>query len=360
MSMGKTAIALVILVFMGLFCGGGLVSAYDSEDDVELYERSRGPIPIRNQTPLYLFYLQMTPDRSSVTERGKFSVNADYMVSNITISAFTPTGSILITPEYEIDIDLEVSRMTLDFRYGVYDNLEIDLEVPYISLSSGYLDNFIEGFEDAIGARTPRSRERQGSYKFDYSVKRNSKYLIQEKDHQEGLGDVVLSAKYQLLKDTGWYWFMPNFSLRSAVKFPTGKKDDLLGSGELDYGIGALLDKAFFEKLFVYLGGNVVFIETPSFFSELAMEKEIYSGLVAIEYFFTDRFSVVTQVTANSTPYPSTGTNPMDNEGYDFALGFNYRCKEKGNILWDFAIVENISAASTPDVSFHTGLNWKF
>lgn len=355
MRLGRKARGLILLC---LFFFVAYAPAYSLEEEGSSRSRS-GPIPIRNQMPLYLIYLQMPPEQATITERNKFMINADYTVSNITVSAFTPTSDIELTPLYDIQMDLEVSRVTLDFRYGLYDSLEIGLEVPFISFSRGYMDNLIEGFEDAVGARTPRSRERQGSYNYDYSFKFENRYLIQQTDSREGIGDVVLNAKYQLLKDERW--FLPNLSIRSAIKFPTADKDGMLGSGKVDYGAGILIDKGFFNnRLIMYGGGNVVMIEKPSVFSDLSLENEIVSGMVALEYFFTNRFSVVTQVIGNSTPYPYSGTNPLDNEAYDFILGCNYRLKERSNVSWNFAIAENISAASSPDVSIHTGFDWRF
>jgi hypothetical protein len=183
--------------------------------------------------------------------------------------------------------------------------------------------------------------------------------LINQKDPVEGIGDMVMSAKYQILKEEGR--FLPNISLRSAVKFPTADDKDLLGSGEFDYGAGFLIDKGFFDDKFIlYGGGNIVMIQKPSVLSNLSLDNEIFSGMVAIEWFFTDRFSVVTQAIGNSTPYPYSQTNPLDNDAYDFILGFNYRLKEKSNVSWNFSIAENIGSASSPDVSFHTGFDWRF
>ncbi|MBU1852781.1 MAG: DUF3187 family protein [Candidatus Omnitrophica bacterium] len=346
----KIAIMMLLFCLMLLYLGEntGVAELLGEEDT----PKQRGPISIRNQMPLYLFYLQMVPDKADVTKRNRFTINADYTVSNITVSAFTPVTSL-----YEIEIDMEVSRVTLDFRYGLYDNLEIGLEVPYLDLSRGYLDNPIEAFEDGTGARTPRSRERQGSYNFEYTFRYNYKYYIRQTESTEGLGDIVLNAKYQLLKE-GRFW--PNISMRSAIKFPTAEKDDFLGSGEVDYGVGLLIDKGFFGRLFIYTGGNIAFIEKPSFFSEIGIDKEILSFLLALEFFVTERFSLVTQVTGNTTPYPYSNTNPLDNKAYDMGVGFNYTWKEKSNISWRFAVFENISAASSPDVSLKTGLSWKF
>ncbi len=360
MRSGRAAVVVLFLAIFSVFLMQGRIFAYDEEDDEgDFYEPARGPIPIRNQMPLYLFYLQLAPDKASVVERNRFLINTDYTVSSITVSAFTPTSDIMITPEYEIDIDLEVSRLTLDFRYGLYDNLEIGLEIPYISLSSGYLDNSIETFEDGIGARTPRSREHQGSYNFDYKIKHNGSYLVNEMDHQEGLGDIVLNTKYQLTRES-WYSIWPNLSLRGAVKFPTAREGDLIGSGHFDYGVGVLLDKSFFKRFFIYMGANAMRIEKPDALDEFGIDNELYSYLLAFEFFFTKRFSTIVQFTGNTTPYPQSNTNPLDNDAHDWLLGFNYRLKERSNISWNFAVVENISAASSPDVSFHTGLGIEF
>ena len=353
--MGKGSAA-IVLILSCIFLVNSLALAENSGE--EPYAERLGPLAIRNQMPLYLFYLQIVPDKAEVTERNKFLINADYTVSNITVSAFTPSVSQYMG-NYIVDIDLEVSRVTLDLRYGLYDNLEIGLEVPYLSLSRGYLDNFIEGIEDGIGARTPRSRERQGSYNFDYSLRYNGTYLIQEKHSTDpGIGDIVLNAKYHLLKEKSW--FLPNVSLRSAIKFPTAEEKDLLGSGEFDYGAGILIDKGFFDRVFLYLGANVMWIESPSFLSQLSINKEYFSGLLALECFFTRRFSLVAQVTGNTTPYPYSDTNALDNDAYELGIGFNYALKEKTDVGWNFGISENITAASSPDVTFHTGLNWKF
>ena len=339
-----------VMVFIILFFGWNSAFAYEVNHE-EPFKKA-GPISIRNQMPLYLIYLQFVPDKAEPVERNKVTINADYTVSNITVSAFTPATSL-----YDVQIDAEVSRATIDFRYGLYDNCEIGLEVPYISLSGGYLDNFVESIEDGIGARTPRSRERQGSYEFAYSFKYNNNFLIDKQHSMQGLGDIVLHAKYQLLKEER---LLPDFSVRSAVKFPTGEKKDLLGSGELDYGIGILMDKGFFDRLFIYAGANVVWIEKPSFFSVLGVQEQIYSGMLAMEYFLSRRFSFVAQVSGNTTPYPVSDTNPLDNNAYEFGLGVNYSWREKDNVSWHFAFTENIKAASSPDVSLHTGLSWKF
>ncbi len=336
----------LILSFLLLSCVKAFAGTSSSQDS-----QGAGPIPIRNQMPLYLFFLQMEPDKASVIEESKSIINADYTVSNITVSCFTPVSSL-----YNINIDAEVSRITLDFRYGIYENAEVGIEVPYLSLSRGYLDGFVEEFEKTVGATTPRSRLLEVFFNYNYAFIYNNQILIKRTNASEGLGDVVLKAKYQLIEeDRHSLW--PNLSLRLAIKLPTGEKRTLLGSGELDYGFGVLLDKKVSDKIITYAGCNFVIIEKPSFFSVLNLRKDIVSGLIGAEYLLSQRLSLVAQVTGNTTPYPSSGTNALDESAMDVGVGLNYIWKEKKNVSWHFAFTENIHSASSPDVSFNTG--WK-
>ncbi|MCX5687137.1 MAG: DUF3187 family protein [Candidatus Omnitrophica bacterium] len=348
--MGKYKMQGMIILCFLLCCATNTFAKIDTGPLASLEYRA-GPIPIRNQMPLYLIYLQMEPDKASVVEQGKFYINTDYTVSNVTVSCFTPASSL-----YKIDIDAEISRFTLDLKYGICENAEVGLEVPYLSLSRGYLDGFVEGFEDTVGATTPRSRARQGSYNFNYSFIYNSQDLIKRTNASNGLGDVVLKAKYQILEENR-YSFWPNVSLRAAVKLPTGEKRSLLGSGELDYGLSLLLDKAFSKKITVYAEYNFVIIEKPDFFSVLDLKQNIVSGIIGLEYLLTQRFSLVMQATGNTTPYPDSGTNALDEDAFDVGLGFNYFWKEKQNVSWHFAFTENINSAASPDVSLNMG--WK-
>jgi len=348
--LGKYKTSGAFILFFFLFCATGAFAKTGPTPQ----RHGAGPMPIRNQMPLYLFYLQMEPDRASVVKQGKFDIDAGYTVSNVTVSCFTPVSSL-----YEINIDAEVSRMTLDLRYGLSEKLEAGLDVPYLSLSRGYLDEFVEGFEDTVGATTPRSRTRQGSYNFNYSFRYNYQYLIKRTNASDGLGDIVLKAKYQISEE-GQNGFWPNASFRAAVKLPTGEKRSLLGSGEIDYGFGVLLDKAFSEKIIAYTGFNFLVIEKPSFFSVLNLKRNMISGLLAVEYLLSERVSMVAQATGNSTPYPSSGTNALDESAIDIGLGINYRFKEKENVSWHFAITENLNSASSPDVTIDTGFNIGF
>lgn len=315
------------------------------------YERvnPRGPMAIRNQMPLYLFWYFFPQDKAEVVEYKKFSTAFDYTISNVVIDKVTTPSE-----EYIIRADMEVNRYNLNVKYGVLEKLEASLEIPYLVLSKGYLDSFVEEFEDFIGATAVGARKRTEKYKFNYNVQHNSKNLINTQNPPDGIGDIAISAKYMLIDEIEG---LPRTSVRGAVKFPTASKNKYLGTEKFDYGLGILLDKSF-SRLFTYFNFNTVFIEKPSFLSEMNIKNFILSSMLGLEYCFTERFSTVLQGTWHSTPYPTTGTDPLDNDAVEIGLGLNYQFTMNSN--WHIAVVENGYADSTPDVTFQLGGKIKF
>ena len=315
------------------------------------YERVNptGPMAIRNQMPLYLFWYAFPQDKADVVGYRKFSAAFDYTVSNVIVDKATEPGE-----KYIVKADMEVSRYNLAVKYGVLDNLEAKVEVPYLALGKGYLDGFVEDFERGIGATAVGARRRTGKYQFNYDVKYNNQNLINSQTPTDGLGDIAVSAKYMVRAETENF---PRISVRGAVKFPTASEDKYLGSGKFDYGLGILFDKSF-GRFFTYLNFNTVFIDKPDFLGDINVKNYILSGMLAFEYCFTERFSGILQGTLHSTPYPKSGTTPLDNNAGEIALGLNYQFTMNSN--WHIAVVENTYADSTPDVTFQLGGVIKF
>ena len=304
----------------------------------------RGPMAIRNQMPLYLFWYAFGQERAGVVAEKKLDTTFDYTVSNVIVNKSTWAGE-----EYIVKADMEVNRYNLGLRYGILENAEVSLDVPYLVLSKGYLDTFISNFERGVGATAVGARRKTDKYQFNYSLQHNYQDLVSLREPVDGIGDVAVNAKYMIRDETG---ALPRISARAAVKIPTGSTDKYLGSGKCDYGFGLLLDKRF-GRFFAYANGSAVYIPRPSFLSDLRTKKYILSGMLAGEYCFTERFSSVVQGTFHSTPYPKTGTEPLDNAAGELALGLNYQFTERSS--YHIAVVENCFADSTPDVTFQIG-----
>jgi len=338
----RTIFTVLLMIFVA-------INAYADDLSWKITEyEPYGPLPVKNQMPLYIYYLNFSPDKAQVLDQGKFSWDLGYQVSNGVLDKVT-TG----TEEYIIQIDTEITRVNLDLRYGIYENLEVGLDIPYIVFSRGYLDGFIENFEETFHFTTPGARDNSDRHDYKYEVRKDGAYLIRSEKPHSAFGDSILSLKYKLLDeyyDEPW----PTFSVKAALKIPTGSKSDLTGNEEWEAGISLLADKSFTDRWFCYVNLNTAFIQKPSFFADWNMDSYILSGTVATEFFFTKELCSVLQLTANTTPYPESGTDPLDNNAYDVAWGFNYKFKD--NIEGRIYATENLETDSSPDFGLGGGL----
>ena len=325
---------------------------------------SSGPLNIRNQMPLYLFYMAPTPDKAETLGKGKIKTDTSYHVSNVIVqqrpSYAQYFGPSLKDREWWVYVDTEVNRLDLNFSYGIMDNLEFSVDIPYFIFSDGYLDGFIEGFEDAFsGIKTPNAREEKERYDYEYEIRNRGNVIINSTSKPNAFGEVSAYLKYKILDESDW---KPTLSLRGAVKLPTAG-DELLGSDEFDYAIGLLLDKTFSKRLSVYLNINYIFLGEPDIMSELVdFRDEMVHGVIGVEYIITDKTSMLIQATANTTVYDydgltanggvtSTGRDPVV-----LTLGFNHNFNDK--VSWQIAVDENTNTAA-PDFGVFTSFKIK-
>jgi hypothetical protein len=360
----RKVISISIVCFLfSAFC---ILSPSQAEEEAQTtYTKflPSGPMNIRNQMPLYIFFMAPTPDKAQTLKKGRIEVDTSYHVSNTIIrqrpwpaQQFTPSDSdanIEKNREWWVYIDTEVDRFDLNLAYGVSDNLELSLDIPYFFFSGGYLDGFIENFENSFSfIKTPNAREEAGRYKYEYEIRNRGNPVILSTSEPNSFGEISAYLKYKFFNETKW---LPTTSLRGAVKFPTAR-DSLLGSKKFDYSAGVLLDKRLFERFSLYCNFNWVLLEKPDILSNLdVFKRQMFHGIVGAEYFFTDKTSMLFQATANTTVYdggiPCTARDPVV-----LTLGFNHNFNDK--ISWQVAMDENTNSAA-PYFGLFTSLKIK-
>ncbi|MGB3397105.1 MAG: DUF3187 family protein, partial [Nitrospira sp.] len=169
-----------------------------------------------------------------------------------------------------------------------------------------------------------------------------------------GLGDISFYGKYQILKETS---IAPALSVRVGVKAPTGDTDQVFGSGHPDVGIGLALDKKFAERWILYANLNGVF--PMGRIAGLGLQP-VMSGLVAVEYLWTEKFSITAQFDYYSPPFHGTGTRVLDKGVTESVLGVSYRVLP--GLLWQLYGVENLDfiTGSAADFTLSTVLTYRF
>ena len=345
------------------------IAAFAHAQELNKLEPS-GPLNIRNQMPLYLFYMAPTPDRAKTLGRGKIEIDTSYHVSNVIVQQ-RPWPAIHFKPidgeiegqknrEWYVYTDMEVNRLDANISYGLLENLQLSLDIPYFRFSRGCLDGFIESFESAFSfIKTPNAREERPSYGYEYEFRNRGKPIINDTLKPNGLGEITTYLKWQAMKEDKLW---PALSLRTEVKFPTAT-DNLLGSGKFDYGLSLLLDKKIFDKLSIYANIGYLRIEKPDIMSNLyGFNNDMWHGMLAFEYFLTNKTAMLLQATANTTAYDYDGMSSnggVTSTGRDpvvLTLGFNHNFNN--NISWQIAVDENTNTAA-PDFGVYTGFKIK-
>ncbi|MCS6318920.1 MAG: DUF3187 family protein [Nitrospira sp.] len=304
-----------------------------------------GPFPVRNFQALDQLVLAMPGDRAAVLKRGDFDVRLE--VAN--------TASISRDQEEQADVSMkfETVRTGLFLRYGLTDRLEIGAEIPAYHRYGGFMEGPILGVErGTTGVSPPRKALQDVGYAFNLT--NGGRTLFRGAEGATGLGDISFYGKYQILKETS---IVPALSVRVGVKAPTGDTSQVFGSGHPDAGIGLALDKKFAGSWILYANLNGVF--PTGRIAGLGLQP-VVSGLVAVEYLWTENFSITAQFDYYSPPFHGTGTRVLDKGVTESVLGVSYRVLP--GLLWQLYGVENLDfiTGSAADFTLSTVLTYRF
>ena len=310
-----------------------------------LYAEGFGPFPVRNFQSLDQLVLGMPGERAAVLRKGDFDVRLE--------AANTASIARDSTVQADVTMKFETVRAGLFLRYGLTDRLEIGMEVPALHRYGGFMEGAIKGVENlTTGLSPPRKALQHTDYAFNIS--HGGRTLFQGSEGATGLGDISFFAKYQLLKETS---NLPAVSLRASVKAPTGDTSEVFGSGHPDAGIGLAMEKHLSDHWIAYANVNGVFPTGRIAGLDL---QPVISGLAAIEYLWTENFSMTAQFDYYSPPFHGTGTRVLDKGVTEAAFGVSYRILPE--LLWQLYGIENLDfiTGSAADFTVSTVVTYRF
>jgi hypothetical protein len=304
-----------------------------------------GPFPVRNFQPMQQLVLTMPGDRAAVLKKGVLDIRLE--LAN-TASIFNDQGS-----QANVTMKFETLRSGLFLRYGATERWELALEVPVLYRYGGFMEGAIESVEQATTGLAP-ARKALSQLGYAFNISRGGNTIASGGEDVVGLGDSTIMSKYQLLSETAW---MPTLSFRAAIKVPTGDKEQFFGSGSPDFGFGLAAEKGFGGRWIVY--GNFNGVIPTGRIAGLSLQPTI-SGLVAVEYLWSENFSITAHFNYYSTPFHSVGTRALDQGVTESAVGFSYRLMPR--LLWQVYGIENLDfiSGSAADFTLATLLTQRF
>lgn len=304
-----------------------------------------GPFPVRNFHPLQQLVLQIPGDRANVVPKGTLDLRLEVAE---TAAIYRETSE-----QASITAKFETLRNGLFMRYGVTDKLEVALEVPVLYRYRGFMEGMIKAVERATTGLAP-ARKALSGVGYAYNVTRGGQTVVRGSEGAVGLGDTTMMAKYQVLSETST---LPAVAVRAAVKLPTGEESEYFGSGSPDFGIGLAAEKSFAGRWILYANVNGVF--PTGKIGGMPLQPTL-SGLAAVEYLWTENFSLTLQFDYYSPPFHGVGLKALDKGVTELVTGFNYRLSPLW--LWQVYGVENtdLITGSAPDFTLATLFTYRF
>ena len=304
-----------------------------------------GPFPVRNFQPIHQLVLSMPGDRAAVLRQGVLDFRLELAE---TASVFNDQGS-----GATATMKFETLRSGMFLRYGMAERWELSLEVPVLYRSRGFMEGAIKAVEGATSGVAPdRTELEQVSYVFNLS--RGGRTIASGREGVVGLGDSTVTSKYQLLLETA---LVPAVSIRTSLKLPTGNAGHYYGSGNPDMGFGLAAEKGFADRWMIYVNLNGV-VPTGRI-AGLALNPTI-SSLIAVEYLWSENFSLTAHFNYYSSPFRGVGTRTLEQAVTESVAGFSYRLTQR--LLWQGYAIENLDfiIGSAADVTVSTLLTYRY
>jgi hypothetical protein len=300
-----------------------------AEEETSASSSWRRPLGSRNQTPMALLFVYLTPDRAASLEKGALDLDIVFDYSNIIQEQQTEN-------EF-LRFDLEYLRTLVSLKRGFGNGLELGFSVPFYVYYGGFLDPLVSSFHEAFGL--PNLLRGQTPYGLvDFQYHRRDQVVLSGMSSFGAVGDVAIDVKKTLYERSS-----QSLAVRGAVKLPTGDPQNLSGSGATDFGLGVAFDRVG-PKYGLYMNANYHFLGTPERFET----RDYFSFMVGADWRFKPRVAAVLQADYMRPPVQGEVSN-LTSPGAQLALGLRYRHSETYTYEW--RLVEDLSSFS-PDFTF--------
>ena len=294
-----------------------------------------------NQFLLKQIFALPSLDNNPIIEAGKWRINLYANVSN--------SYDVVSTTHEQLLNDVETFRGSLLVNYGLRDNWQLSLEVPYISYDGGFLDDFIYEWHDFFGL-SQNGRNKENSNQLLIAYQSGTSSFLQIHDHDSGIGDLRVNLAYTRP------WGHRALIVSSELKFPTGDFDRLTGSGGYDFSVGLTLnDPQSLGKYRITLYGGMAGLLLGDIDAELSAVQKNFAlaGRLGMGWQATRLIQFKLQLDGLSALYDSE-IRQLGDPAFQLILGGSLTFTD--DVYIDISVAENLTSATAVDVAFQLGL----
>ena len=248
----------------------------------------------------------------------------------------------------DAQFDYEVFEGYAVFNYGISDGVEMGLYARSFHYSGGRMDAVKNGFEESIGL-SAGGRGNFPNNQYAQSFKVNGEEVFSGKKNEVGFGDLITSMKFRLLEETP---AIPSVAIMTAVKLPTGDKDDGFGSGTTDAGASMVFTKHFTKRLRTHLNLGAA---KPGGNGDWPSTSTIYTFIPAVEYAFSPEWQAAFQVNLSSSPFRKIDFVGVDGNSFNIGLAITRNLESGGQ--FHFYFMDELNNEGDTDYVFGTAFD---
>lgn len=248
-----------------------------------------------------------------------------------------------------LNLDGETIRVALDLRYGLWQDWEVQLEIPWMDHSGGDLDGFIDDWHDLWGM-PDGGRSNVPNDLLDYRYATPEVDVVLQED-TSGLGDISLSLSHAFYRSEAAV-----ASLALGYKFGTGDEDDFQGSGADDIFLALRFSGEHLSDLPLTWHGQVGYLRAgeSDLWEEVQDQNMWFAGL-ALDWRLFERWSLIAQLDGHAGPLDSD-LKQLGGDAYMLTVGARWRFADHWSV--DASVVEDIRVETAPDVILQASLRY--
>jgi len=299
------------------------------------------PLLTRNQHPLVTLYGLPMPLAARLPGPGSGRIGATVNWSN-----FATTDT---TERRSYTLDGEVFEVRVQGAHALGERFAVQGELAWRQLSGGSLDSLVESWHDLFGLPNG-SRNRLPEYALLVEYRSGESTLLRVDDESSGLADLPLSLGYQLAASE-----RGAVSAWLTVKVPTGKAEDLTGSGAVDVALSLAGERQLSERWQLFGQANVAWLGNGEVLADL--QQDFAGSLLAGTSWKAWRGLELTAQLEANTAVMDTGTD-LDGDAVVLTLGGRY--KTDTGWAFDFGFSEDLQVNASPDIVFLLGVRHAF
>ena len=301
------------------------------------------PLYVKNLSPV-TGLLGLPSQRSAETQDdGALEIALHSSVANIYIL----DGN---SREY-LNLDGETLRFALDMRYGLAQNWDLQLEVPWLEQSGGHLDRAIDEWHD-LWNMSDGGRSRVPRNMLDYQYASSSAAGFALEDDNSGLGDITLALNYAFFRNKDAV-----ATLALGYKFGVGDEDKFLGSGADDAFLALRFSGAHLSDLPLRWHGQVGYLRAgDSDMLDDIQQQDLWFAGLSVDWLLSDNWSLLAQLDGNAAPTNSDIT-ALGDDAATLTGGVRWRFAPGWSV--DASAVEDIVVETASDIIFQVSLRYR-